>query len=103
MIVERILIWAIPVICSGLLGLIIKIFKDERAMKAALLSLIRSQIVNRVEFQMELGYLPEYARYCMNELHTNYKQLGGNHGIDELINQCFKLPSSPKHNRRKDD
>ena len=88
MIIERILIWLIPIICGSLLGLVIKALKDNNAMKAALLSLIRSQIVNRVEFQMELGYLPEYARYCMTELHNNYRQLGGNHGIDELCGGC---------------
>lgn len=57
-----------------------------------MLSLIRSQIVSKCENYLREGYLPEYARYCLEDLFTQYKALGGNHGIEVLVNKCFELP-----------
>lgn len=68
--------------------------QNNEAMKNSMLSLIRSQIVGKCEGYMKQGYLPEYARYCLEELFKQYKILGGNHGVETLVNQCFKLPLS---------
>lgn len=68
--------------------------QNNEAMKSSMLSLIRSQIVGKCESYMKQGYLPEYARYCLEELSKEYKILGGNHGVETLVNQCFELPLS---------
>lgn len=68
--------------------------QNNNAMKSSMLSLIRSQIVEKCESYMKQGYLPEYARYCLEELFKEYKILGGNHGVETLVNQCFELPLS---------
>lgn len=68
--------------------------QNNNAMKSSMLSLIRSQIVGKCESYMKQGYLPEYARYCLEELFKEYKILGGNHGVETLVNQCFELPLS---------
>lgn len=68
--------------------------QNNEAMKSSMLSLIRSQIVGKCESYMKQGYLPEYARYCLEELFKEYKILGGNHGVETLVNQCFELPLS---------
>lgn len=68
--------------------------QNNEAMKSSMLSLIRSQIVGKCEGYMKQGYLPEYARYCLEELFKQYKILGGNHGVETLVNQCFELPLS---------
>lgn len=86
--------WLIPFACAGGITFMIKQFRFNKAMKESMLSLIRSQIVSKCENYLELGYLPEYARYCLEELHKNYKALGGNHGIEVLVNKCFELPLS---------
>lgn len=65
-------------------------------MKASMLSLIRSQIVSKCENYLKEEYLPEYARYCLEDLFRQYKALGGNHGVEVLVNQCFALPPSKK-------
>ena len=78
--------WFIPFSCAGGFALISKQLKENKtsneAMKASMLSLIRSQIVGKCEVYMKQGYLPEYARYCLEELFKQYKALGGNHGIE---------------------
>ncbi len=95
-IIKIILNWTIPVILTGIFGFLIKLFKDMKTMKASQLSIIRSQIVSKSEKYLEQGYLSEYARYCLNELFEQYKNLGGNHGIEVLVNQCFELPLTKK-------
>ena len=90
--------WFISFACAGGFALISKQLKENKtsneAMKASMLSLIRSQIVGKCEVYMKQGYLPEYARYCLEELFKQYKALGGNHGIEVLVNKCYELPIS---------
>ena len=93
-IVKIILNWAIPVILTGIFGFLVKLFKNMDTMKSSQLSLIRSQIVGKCENYMKQGYLPEYARYCLEELFKQYQVLGGNHGIEVLVNKCYELPIS---------
>ena len=69
---------------------------DNAAMKNGLLAIIRSQIVSKCEEYQDRGYLPEYARYCLEDLFKQYKVLGGNHGIEILVENTFELPSSIK-------
>lgn len=86
--------WGIPVILAGILAFMKKLISDNKAMKASMLSLIRSQIVSKCESYNKKGFLPEYARYCLEDLFKNYKNLGGNHGVETLVNKTFELPSS---------
>lgn len=95
-VIKVILNWLIPVILSGILAFMKKIVKDNKAMKLSMLSLIRSQIVGKCESYTKKGYLPEYARYCLSDLFEQYKALGGNHGIEILVNNTFELPSNEK-------
>lgn len=86
--------WAIPVILAGILVFMKKMINDMKAMKLSQLSLIRSQIVSKCESYMKKGFLPEYARYCLEDLFKQYKILGGNHGIEKLVDKTFELPSA---------
>lgn len=85
--------WVIPVVLTGISGIVVKIYNDNKAVKLALLSIIRSQIVSKCESYQSKGNLPEYARYCLEDLFVQYKTLGGNHGIEILVNNTFELPS----------
>lgn len=90
--------WFIPFACAGIFGYIIKELKENKnsnnAMKSAMLSLIRSDIVGNCEKYKKQGFLPENDRYCLEELHKEYKSLGGNHGIEVLVEECYRLPTS---------
>lgn len=85
--------WAIPILLTGICTVLFKVYKDNKAVKSAMLSLIRSQIVSKCENYQNLGYLPEYARYCLEDLFKQYKVLGGNHGVEVLVDNTFELPS----------
>lgn len=67
--------------------------KSNQAMKEATVAMLRSQIVSKCETYQKLGYLPEYARYCLTDLFKQYTALGGNHGVKLLVDEVLKLPS----------
>lgn len=104
-VIKIIINWAIPIILAGILGFMKKMFNDSKemkeklisdnkTMKLSMLSLIRSQIVSKCESYTKKGFLPEYARYCLEDLFKQYKALGGNHGIEKLVDNTFELPSA---------
>ena len=41
--------WGIPIVLTGITTMIVKIYKDNKAVKLGLLSIIRSQIVSKCE------------------------------------------------------
>ena len=67
--------------------------KSNQAMKEATVAMLRSQIVSKCENYQKLGYLPEYARYCLTDLFKQYTALGGNHGVHILVDEVLKLPA----------
>lgn len=102
-IIKLIIEWAIPFACASGFAFISKKLKENeisnKAMKESQLAMIRSQIVGKCETYLEAGSLPSYGRYCLEELFKNYQVLGGNHGIEELVNQCYKLPPKKKEEK----
>lgn len=67
--------------------------KSNQAMKEATVAMLRSQIISKCETYQKLGYLPEYARYCLTDLFKQYTALGGNHGVNVLVDEVLKLPA----------
>lgn len=66
---------------------------SNKAMKEATIAMLRSQIISKCESYQKMGYLPEYARYCLTELFEQYTALGGNHGVNILVDEVLKLPA----------
>ena len=97
--------WGIPVICAGTLSFICEKLRENdtanKAIKNAMISLLRTQIVNTVEKYEAEGYLPDYARFCLTDLYKQYKALGGNHGIEKLVEKCLDLPPIKLKGERK--
>ena len=57
-----------------------------------MVAILRSQIVSKCENYIGQGYLPDHARFCLEDLFTQYTVLGGNHGVEALVKQCNVLP-----------
>ena len=90
--IEIILNWFVPTLIGGIIAILGTQIKQSKALKCSIVALLRSQIVGMCEQYNKLGYLPDYARYTINELGANYTNLGGNHGIQELITKTNQLP-----------
>lgn len=95
-ILDLVVKWAIPTLLTAFLGFIMKELRENKksncAMKESMVILLRSQITGKVENYMTLGFLPGYARSCLDDLFEQYTVLGGNHGVGNLVEQCFNLP-----------
>lgn len=91
-----ILNYVITAILAGILTYIVKIYKDSKAMKQAMISLLRSQIVGKCEKCLEQGFLPDSVRLCLEDLFEQYTVLGGNHGVSKLVEQTYQLPPKKK-------
>lgn len=98
--IDIIIKWGIPFVLTGIIGYVMKELKDNRnsnkAMKQGMVLLMRSQIVGKCEKYQNLGYLPDYARSCLEDLFKEYKILGGNHGVEKLVDKIFELPPKTK-------
>lgn len=64
-ILHIILNWLIPCVCATLVALVSKQLKYIKTIKDSQVILLRSQIVGKVEQYMGQGYLPDYARSCI--------------------------------------
>ena len=64
-ILHIILNWFIPCVCTALVGLVTKQLKCIKTIKDSQVVLLRSQIVGKAEQYMQQGYLPDYARSCI--------------------------------------
>ena len=99
-IVQMIFQWVIPTLLTALSTYMVNALRNNKksndAMKDSMRIILRSQIVSKVEQYEKLGYLPDYARSCIEDLYTEYKNLNGNHGVDQLVNQAFNLPAIKK-------
>lgn len=70
--------------------------ENNEAMRNSMIILLRSQIVSKCEKYQELGYLPDYARSCICDLFAQYTQLGGNHGVQILVEETLKIPPAKR-------
>lgn len=92
---EIILNWFVPFILTAIFGYIAKELKEnkkhDKAMRNSMVLLLRSQITGKCENYLKMGFLPDYARSCLEDLYKQYESLGGNHGVKKLVDQTFNL------------
>lgn len=96
MILEEVIKWIVPLVLTSMVAYISNETKRNKqrntVINNAIISLLRSQIVGLAEQYIKFGYLPDYARFTLNDLYLNYHTLGANHGIELLVEQCNELP-----------
>ncbi|MDR1914407.1 MAG: hypothetical protein LBQ68_08020 [Clostridiales bacterium] len=97
---EYIIDIALTILTSLLLGYIIHMKsqvkqtkKEYGAVKNGLKELLRAQIIRMYETAHEHNYCPIYILETINSLYEQYKELGGNGTIAELIKRMHDLPA----------
>lgn len=86
--------------CSAIIvAMLPKIFKGMSETKckvdatnAAVLSYLRSKILDKCKQWQAEGYLPDDEAYALQEMYRNYKALGGNHHVDKQVEKTLELP-----------
>lgn len=67
--------------------------KKHSAIENGMQALLRAQIIHIYNKYIEIGYMPIYERENVSELFIQYKSLGGNGVIKELVDKLCRLPT----------
>lgn len=65
----------------------------QRAVEKGVQALLRAEIIRIYNKYMEKGYIPIYERENLEHLYAEYKALGGNGVIEDLIDKLRELPT----------
>ena len=87
---------AISVIVTGSIGYLIAIIKGyrkrDKSQEEALKCLLRSNITSKYYVYKELGSIPIYEKENINYMFEQYKSMGGNSYIDNVVKEINNLP-----------
>lgn len=91
-------------VLTGFLGLcyrglkkeLAKRIREQGAVKAGLVAILRQTIYDNYNKWSERGYCPIYAREVLTDVYRQYHALGGNDVGTELYNRAMALPTEPK-------
>lgn len=96
MIIDKIISWAIPVLCGGALGALTACITFIVAIKNGVQCLLRAEIIRDHEKYMARGSCPIYARESLRREYSAYHKLGGNDVATHLYNEILDLPTDGK-------
>lgn len=86
----------IPFILTTVLGIILKELKENqknnKAMQESMVLLLHIKITIECKKYIAMGYLSDSARSDIEKMFKQYKILGGNHGLEKLVDLTFSLP-----------
>jgi len=69
---------------------------EHGALKAGIKALLYDRAIQSYHFHKEKGYWPIHARETMSELTAQYRALGGNGVIQDLLDTLRELPTEIK-------
>lgn len=98
--------WACGLVAAALAGFA-KLFQRklkrmkvrQDAMELGVQALLRAEIIHIYNKYMDRGEMPVYERENVQELLKQYKNLGGNGAIKDLVEKLFDLPT-PKRTHK---
>lgn len=100
MIAEKIISWAVPFICGGIItGLItyIKAIKKKTdAEEEGIQCLLRAEIIRNHDKYMDKGYCPIYAKEALKRAYHAYHELRGNDVATRLYEEVMELPTEER-------
>lgn len=97
MIIEKIISWAIPFVCGGIITGLIAYIKAMRRRNTALEDgvqcLLRAEIIRMHDKYTARGYCPIYAKESLKRAYNSYHTLGGNDVATGLYEDTMELPT----------
>lgn len=108
MIIDRIIAWAIPFICGGVITGLIAYAKTLRrrndAMQEGVQCLLRAEIIrNHDKYVLDKNYCPIYAKEALKRAYHAYHELHGNDVATGLYNEVMALPTDADVKHRQKD
>lgn len=97
MIVEKIISWAVPFVCGGIITGIVAYIKALKkridAIGEGVQCLLRAEIIRNHEKCMNKGFCPIYAKEALKRAYHAYHDLQGNDVATGLYNEVMALPT----------
>lgn len=81
---------------AGLLGYVVKVWKSQKAIKYGMQALLRDRLIQAYNHHIDKGYCYIYERDAINNMYTQYHNLGANGVIDDLMEEFCDLPTRRK-------
>ena len=75
--------------------------EENKAMKKAMVAILRQTIYDSYNKWSEKGYCPIYAMEVCTKVYEQYHALGGNNVGTELYERLRELPTQPMHKEEK--
>lgn len=76
--------------------------KEQEAFRNGMKALLRDRIIESYNRCLEKGYCAIYSLENIHALYKEYKALGGNGAIAELVEKAEALPTNKPRDRRPD-
>ena len=96
MIVEKIISWAVPFVCggviTGLLTYIKTLKRKNNAVEEGVQCLLRAEILRNYKEYSRKGYCPNYAKEADNRTYKAYHAPGGNDVATDKHEHIMALP-----------
>ena len=110
-VLDIILKWAIPFLCTTIAsaciayakGVRAKNKKEADALRGGLQSLLRAEIIRAHDKYTARGFCPVYARESLDKAYAAYYDLKGENIITDLYNDLKKLPNTDPSAREAQD
>ena len=67
------------------------------AIKEGIVSLLRDRITQSCRYIENNGFITQQQITSITDLYDSYKNLGGNHGLNIIVEKTIKLPSQLPH------
>jgi hypothetical protein len=106
MIVEKIISWAIPFVCGGVITGLIAYVKTLRRRNDAIMEgvqcLLRAEVIrNHDKYVLDKNCCPIYAKEALKRAYHAYHELHGNDVATGLYNEVMALPTEARENDHK--
>ena len=97
MIIEKIISWAVPFVCGGIITGLVAYIKAMRRRNTALEDgvqcLLRAEIIRMHDKYTARGYCPIYAKEALTRAYVSYHTLDGNDVATDLYTETKALPT----------
>lgn len=97
MIVDKLISWAVPFVCGGIITGLITYIKAMRRRNTALEDgvqcLLRAEIIRMHDKYTARGYCPIYAKEALTRAYRSYNTLNGNDVATDLYKETKALPT----------
>lgn len=77
--------------------------KVNKSLQGGSRALLRDRIIQAYNHYMEKGFCPIYAKENISEMFKEYKNLGGNGVVADLIEKLMDLPTDKKFAQPKNE